>query len=206
VYEPILDGTYKDIKNEIINNEELLLDFLIQIIESINIYRKKGFIHTDVNMSNIMYKKYKSNYIWYLIDYGNITNINYPDSLLDKERIENDSDYKKYLVSDIISIIERFCITSNIRDHKTKYINELFDDNDNVNDKIIKYIPINDFSKKLTLRYKTIIFKILYPKKYTEYYNIEYDNKKQLLKDKLSLCISHSNDDDYDNLLSLLKN
>jgi hypothetical protein len=212
LYEPVLDGTYKDIKEEIINNEELLLDFLIQIIESINIYRKKGFIHTDVNMTNIMYKKYKStNYNWYIIDYGNITNIKYPDSILDKERIDNDPDYKTYLVSDILSIIEKFCITSNIRNHKINYtlknyykIINLFDDD--TNDKIIKYIPINEFSKNLILRYKIIIFKILYSKKYAEYYNIEYDNKKQLLKDKLLLCINHSNDDNYDNLLSLLKN
>jgi len=65
LYKPVLDGTFASIKDEVKNNEELLLDFLIQIIESINIYRKLGFIHTDVSISNIMFKKNDIGYQWY---------------------------------------------------------------------------------------------------------------------------------------------
>lgn len=34
-----------------------------------------------------MYQKLNDGYKWYIIDYGNITNIDYPNSLLDEERI-----------------------------------------------------------------------------------------------------------------------
>ena len=95
LYKPVLDGTFKSVQDDVKNNEELLLDFLIQIIESINIYRKLGFIHTDVNITNIMFKKMGDiRYQWYWIDYGNITNNKYPDSLLDIERKEEQPYYK----------------------------------------------------------------------------------------------------------------
>jgi RIO-like serine/threonine protein kinase len=96
IYKPILDGTFEDINTEIRNDENKLLDFIIQIVNLINIFRKQGFIHTDINHTNFMYKKDRDEkYIWYIIDYGNITNIEYPDSLLDIERINRNPNYKK---------------------------------------------------------------------------------------------------------------
>jgi len=46
--------------------------------------------------------------------------------------------------------------------------------------------------------------KLLYPKEYSNYFGIEYNNKKQLLKEKILLCVKHSNDKTYDELLNLI--
>lgn len=80
----------------------------------------------------------------------------------------------------------------------------------NVCGEIIKYFPENinlDNIKSYTLIFD-IIHKILYPVEYNKYYKSKYeDNKfeynKQILKDVL-LCIKHSNDKTYDNLLDMI--
>ena len=74
---------------------------------------------------------------------------------------------------------------------------------------INNYFPkIDDpnLSKFLERSLFDLVYKILYPKEYSEYYKFEeYDNKEQVLKDVLLLCIKHSNDETYDNLLTSLK-
>lgn len=111
LYRPILDGTFRRVKDLIRNDEKLLNDFLIQIVESINLYRKKGFSHTDFGLDNIMYIKTGTKYKWYIIDYGNITNIDYPDSLLDLERLKENSSYKTLLVGDLLGFVGNFLIS-----------------------------------------------------------------------------------------------
>jgi len=210
LYKPVLDGTFKSVKDEIKNNEELLLDFMIQIIESINIYRKLGFIHTDVNPTNIMFKKNKdTKYQWYWIDYGNITNNKYPDSLLDIERKKENPNYKTNMIIDLISIVRGFCMTINhnianynpINSQKKDFVNKIKENDKDKYTEITKYLPIEDDKTFFDL-----VFKILYPKEYAKHYNINYDidEKEQLLKDKILLCIKHSNDKTYDELIKNL--
>lgn len=209
IYKPILDGTYKSVSAEIKNDKKLLLDFLIQIISSINIYRNLGFIHTDVNTSNIMFKKIDGKYQWYWIDYGNITNNKYPDSYLDIERKEFDPNVKTNMIIDLIMLITRFCITSDIFSKKIKsneqndkeFMEKIYDSDNSLYAEIIEYFPNIDYQNNIKYLLFVLIFKILYPSKYAKYYNIEYDNKEQILKDELLLCIKHSNDKTYDYLL-----
>lgn len=206
LYKPVLDGTFKSVKNLIKNDEELLLDFLIQIIKSINIYRKLGFIHTDVNVSNIMFKKEDKKFQWYWIDYGNITNNKYPDSLLDIERKEDQPDYKTNMMVDLLRLVQRFCMSSNIAEHNTtgiqkkEFIKELKENHIDKYNKVVKYLPIIEHS--ILNHLFVLVFKILYPHEYSEYYKIEYDNKEQLLKNKILLCIKHLNDKSYDELIN----
>jgi len=209
LYKPVLDGTFKSVKDEVKNNEELLLDFLIQIIESINIYRKLGFIHTDVNITNIMFKKNGDvRYQWYWIDYGNITNNKYPDSLLDIERKEEQSYYKINMMNDLIGIVQKFCMTSSIANHRStriqqiEFIKTIEEKHKDKYDKIIKYLPITEFPTRSLF---VLIFKILFPQEYSNYYEIEYDNMEQIIKNKILLCIKHSNDETYDDLINLIK-
>jgi hypothetical protein len=210
IYKPLLDGTFTDIKNEIKNDKIKLFDFMIQIINSINIYRKKGFIHTDINADNFMYKKDNDKYKWYIIDYGNITNINYPDSLLDIERINGNPNYKKLLVYDLIHFIERFCISNNFPSFKNKqerdeFINKIKTDKKYKD--IIKYVPktIIKTSSGIIDFYTQLITKIKYPNTYAKYIGVEIENvKKQLLVDKLLLCIKYSNNKNYNKLIKLL--
>jgi len=212
LYKPVLDGTFKSIKDQIKNDEILLSDFLIQMIKSMNVYRKLGFIHTDVNISNIMFKRFGKKYQWYWIDYGNITNNKYPDSQLDIERKESVPFYKTDMSSDLLSLIIRFCITSNIIDHKTsgiqkkEFIAGIYNNEKEKYDKVIEYLPKfdNEEQNKINNNIFTLVFRILYPKEYTKYYSIEYDNKEQLVKDKILQCIKHSNDKTYDDLIDNL--
>ena len=214
LYKPVLDGTFRIVREEIRNDKELLLDFMIQIISSINIYRKLGFIHSDVGVDNIMFKKIDSKYQWYWIDYGNITNNKYPDSYLDIER-NGIPFYKTNTMADLRNLINNFCITGNIRntnpkaDEKIKFIENIFENKKDIYDEIFGYFPkIDDpnLSKFLERSLFDLVYKILYPKEYSEYYKFEeYDNKEQVLKDVLLLCIKHSNDETYDNLLTSLK-
>jgi len=209
LYKPVLDGTFKSVKDEVKNNEELLLDFLIQIIESINIYRKLGFIHTDVNITNIMFKKNGDvRYQWYWIDYGNITNNKYPDSLLDIERKEEQPYYKINMMNDLIGIVQNFCMTSSIVKHRPtriqqiEFIKTIEEKHKDKYDKIIKYLPITELPTRSLF---VLIFKILFPQEYSNYYEIEYDNMEQIIKNKILLCIKHSNDETYDDLINLIK-
>lgn len=209
LYKPVLDGTFKSVQDEVKNNEELLLDFLIQIIESINIYRKLGFIHTDVNITNIMFKKMGDiRYQWYWIDYGNITNNKYPDSLLDIERKEEQPYYKINMMNDLIGIVQKFCMTSSIAKHRStkiqqiEFIKTIGEKHKDKYDKIIKYLPITELPTRSLF---ILIFKILFPQEYSNYYEIEYDNMEQIIKNKILLCIKHSNDETYDDLINLIK-
>ena len=213
LYKPVLDGTFKSVGKEIRTDERLLLDFMTQIISSMNIYRKLGFIHTDVGISNIMFKKINGEYQWYWIDYGNITNNKYPDSHLDIERKEDVPFYKIDMMIDLISLIVNHCITVNLNihnpkaDEKIEFMKHMYKNNRDIHDEIFDHIPqINnpDLRQRHERGLFDLICKILYPDVYSIYYKIEYDNKEQILKDQILLCVRHSNDETYDDLLDRL--
>jgi len=213
LYKPVLDGTFKSVGKEIRTDERLLLDFMTQIIGSMNIYRKLGFIHTDVSISNIMFKKINGEYQWYWIDYGNITNNKYPDSHLDIERKEDVPFYKIDMMIDLISLIVNHCITVNLNihnpkaDEKIEFMKHMYKNNRDIHDEIFDHIPqINnpDLRQRHERGLFDLICKILYPDVYSKYYKIEYDNKEQILKDQILLCVRHSNDETYDDLLDRL--
>jgi hypothetical protein len=207
LYKPVLDGTFNSIEDEVRNNGKLLLDFLIQIIGSINIYRKLGFIHTDPHSNNIMFKKNNGKYQWYLIDYGDITNNKYPDSLLDIDKKDFQPYYKINMMADLIYIIQNLCISGNISEHKIigsqrKEFIQKIKENNNMYKEITSYIPTRKHSMFNCSFF--LICKILYPKIYSEYFNFEYDNKEQIIKENILLCIKHSNDKTYDILIQKL--
>lgn len=216
LYKPILDGTFNDVKNIIKQNELELCQFILQIVSSINIYRKEGFIHTDFSPDNIMYKLNDNKYQWYIIDYGNITNNTYPDSLLDLERLEQNPYYKTLLVGDLLNLIEKFGLDDKINKIKSdKNFNKKIKKDVNFNH-IKSYIPdsIYDMTDgdNYIQWYIKIITKILYPEKYIEYNSDEQNQIENLVimsdftKSFLLECISHSADDNYDELLEKLSN
>jgi hypothetical protein len=156
-----------------------------------------------------MFKKEDKKFQWYWIDYGNITNNKYPDSLLDIERKEEDTDYKTNMMIDLFRLVQRFCMSSNIAEHNTTgiqkkgFIKEIKENYIDKYNAVVKYLPITEHS--ILNHLFVLVFKILYPRVYSEYYKIEYDNKEELLKNKILLCIKHSNDETYDELLNLIK-
>jgi hypothetical protein len=204
IYEPLLENTFIKVKNIVFNDNYIFTNFIIQIIEIINLYRKEGFIHADINLLNIMYRQEKNKYIWYIIDYGNITNVNYPYSLMEEKKIIKYPNFN-LLYSDLLHFINVFCIVNsfnnNINDESfLKFIN-----NSNHINEIKEYIPNNIQNINEINKYIKIITKILYPKLFSLYFNL-YDNfKEQPLKNLLLLCIMHSNDITYDELLVNLK-
>jgi hypothetical protein len=82
---PMLDGTLKDVMVDVFADSKKFANFMIQMLKIIDIIRKEGYSQNDFGPSNIMFKKVKSGYQWYLIDYGNIHNVRFPESLLDKD-------------------------------------------------------------------------------------------------------------------------
>jgi hypothetical protein len=153
-----------------------------------------------------MFKKNDDKYQWYWIDYGNITNDKYPDSLLDIERKEENPHYKIDMTSDLLCIVQNFCLSSNISNHKTnriqrqEFIKKIQENDHDIYNKITSYISsINNFNYLFIL-----ISKILYPQEYSDYFKIVYDNKEQIIKENILLCIKHSDDKTYDILVQKL--
>jgi len=213
LYKTVLDGTFKDVSNKIKKNKKLLLDFIIQVISAINIYRKLGFIHADITTRNIMFKKINCVYKWYIIDYGNITNSKYPDSYLDISISEYLRNYKESLHSDLDRFIFTICIESNINDLKVnnlkseEFMAYIKHTNIKVYEEIISYFPSKDLqniSKNKSYKLFGIVFKILYPTEFAKYFKFKYNKRKHLLKYVLVTCIKHSRDKTYDELLSLI--
>ena len=95
------------------------------------------------------------------------------------------------MIIDLIMLITRFCITSDIFSKKIKsneqndkeFMEKIYDSDNSLYAEIIEYFPNINYQNN------------------TKYYNIEYDNTEQILKDELLLCIKHSNDKTYDYLL-----
>jgi hypothetical protein len=149
-----------------------------------------------------MFKTVNGKYEWYWIDYGNITNIKYPDSYLDLERLEKNPSYKNDMKSDLISLVD-LCITHRFKhgikkSEREEFANYVKTNNKKIYDEIIEYLPDKD------LNLFVMVYKLLYPQEYINHFKCEHNETKLLLKDVLLLCIKHSSDETYDELLKLL--
>lgn len=212
IYKPYLDGSYRDIRDKIKKNPKLFLDFMYQIISSLNILRKKGYVHNDTNLDNIMYKKNHNKYQWYLIDYGNICNKKFPISELDKDigvRLLNCKDMIKF-----ISI----CITPDIKYFSDKYLVD-YPFNMDIYMKNLKKAAIFPNVAKYVIKYKknkiyktllAYITMILYPKIHFKCMGVPENiykkyNGKQLFPSLLVYSLQHQNDKNYDNILKKIK-
>jgi serine/threonine protein kinase len=82
IYEPVLDNTLQHFFNTE-NSEKKFYAMMCQIIYSLHLLIKNGYIHDDIHSGNIMYKKTNEKTInldtvsiptfgfqWYIIDYG----------------------------------------------------------------------------------------------------------------------------------------
>lgn len=81
-YVPVLEGTLNDVLMSLTKKE--WIDCYIQLLEAINIMKENGYYHRDLHGGNIMYKKDRKKYKWYIIDYGLIFRKNYPLNYDDK--------------------------------------------------------------------------------------------------------------------------
>jgi hypothetical protein len=170
LYEPFLDGVFESVKEEVMNNDKLWYSFIDQMLDIISILKKNGYSQNDWLYSNIMFKKEKNQYRWYLIDYGQIMHIKYPTSQLDIDLIKRDT----YRNNDMVSFLKQF---SNLVGYSKKHN--------------MKLMPFEDFKEKVknTEEYNKIhklkipeknIYKVLlalYFRKMLEY--AEIDNTKQ---------------------------
>ena len=139
LYYPYLDGTFNTIKNIILSNSKLFIDFMYQIIDSINIMRKNGYSQNDISANNIMYKKINDlQYQWYIIDYGNLYNNKYPITKLDNFVKDDNANY----CQDLLMYINQLIFSH------TNIINPYSDSVDNYIKNNKKYKKILKFIKK----------------------------------------------------------
>lgn len=215
MYEPYLDGSCKDIKDELHKDPNLFLDFLYQIIESINILKTNGYSQNDPNPMNIMYKKIDNKYQWFIIDYGNMCNVSFPTSYLDLDI----GDRTQYCM-DLLMFL-RICIDPELNNfHRKHKINENYKftmktyiqniEKDDVYSDIIKRIPIADISKKYYNDLIVLVTRILYPKIHMKCKGVPckiYNQYKseQMHSDLLMYCVKHHNDCNYDKILNKIK-
>jgi len=214
LYSPFLEGTYRTVRNIISKNQRLFLDFMYQIIDSINIMRKEGYSQNDPSFDNFMYKKNGDNYQWYIIDYGNACHKKFPISELDK-----DIGGRTFYCMDLVMFIHA-CISIDLfeymKQHKILANFGTFITNikkEPEYNKIIAYIPQSvqpDQNKKLYNRFTEIITKIQFPKIYlkcvgaSEELYINYTGE-QLYPEILLYCLEHCDDVIYDDVLRQIK-
>jgi len=213
LYSPYLDGSFVHVRNRIHKSPKLFLDFMYQIISSINIMRKKGYSQNDYGPNNIMYKKIGNKYQWYLIDYGNICHKKFPISELDKD-IRGKISYCLDLFQFVITCcFNRDSINKFIKKYNLKQFNnsELRKNikKESEYKEIIKHIP-SSTKKELFDEIVLFIVKILYPfvffkcagvpeKIYKKYKN------KQLYPELLVYCLKHHTDKSYISILNKIK-
>ncbi len=185
---------------------------LYQIISAIDVMRKHGFTHNDLQSQNIMYKlDTKFKYNWYIIDYGNISHDDYPPSRLDKLRGPKTLDLitfvrtcciintaQKYLNKNKIEYPSNKRIVSRIK--KSKYYED-----------IKKYIP-NEFLNSPDTNENNIdmiILTIFILKQYDVYkeyigFNLQTDNYDLICPNKelLEFIIKKCNSKNYSNILT----
>jgi len=172
IYTPILDGTLRDIINKLSNIE--YKNMVKQIINSINIIHKNGYVHRDIHDENIMYKKINGKYEWYIIDYGLIFNkkykLNDTDIVINKKYWKNDKIAFIYSILNkpILDFIEEKNVEIKNFDERIKYIK-----NNKIFNNIKKYIPSN-LSKNETNEIIIILTIILHNNIFIESLGLDY--------------------------------
>lgn len=223
LYYPYLDGDFKSIKNLIYDNSQLYIDFMYQIIDSINIMRKKSYSQNDISQQNLMYKKINElQYQWYIIDYGNILKYNnqYPTSKLDED-IRDRPNYGQDLLQFIgklmfgLDNIGVFLETNNIirpsdnvienyiKKHKKYKIIKKFMPKKENDIKILESI----FNKHTIL---ILITTLIYPRIILQATSVEKKlikefKNKQLYPKLIAYYLKHFNDKNYDKVLDKIK-
>jgi adenylate kinase family enzyme len=219
LYSPYLDGELKTVRTKIMEDKNLFVDFLYQIIYSINILKKSGYSQNDLNERNIMYKKSGNSYKWYIIDYGHIYHKKYPES-------EKDKDIGKKYDMDLYKFINNCCIRHRVAKMMENYKIKI--DNYLREDFLLEseYKNIMKSANKITnekMRNLAIvdIMQIKYPNLLLKYANKidekrfgsdelncerKIDINKQLVPDLLINIIEYYDKDNYDNLLSIIEN
>ena len=212
LYSPLLEGTFIQVKDKIYNNSSLFIDFMYQIIGSINIIRKKGYSQNDFNPGNIMYKKKDGGYQWYIIDYGNMCNKKFPLSALDKD-IRDRPLYCMDLVM-FVRGYSAFYLRNYIFEHKIKrppfdkYMECIKKEPEY--DNIIKHVPSSIKKENTFNMFVNMINRILYPKVYLKcigtpkevYEDYKHVNEYQEI---FMYCLKHHDDETYDHILEKIK-
>lgn len=73
-----LDGTLYEFLQIHIHNEPQMIQALITIVSKLHLLQKKcSFMHRDLHLKNIMYRKRKHHFDWYFIDFGFSYSIKY---------------------------------------------------------------------------------------------------------------------------------
>ena len=170
--------------------------------------KKAGYFHSDAGLGNILYKKKKNGYQWYIIDYSDISNSKFPVNHIDilKRKIQLQYSY------DIISILgaiinRRFSKAHRI---KLKIIREDMKDTLNKLDPIPDgYLPKIINNENLEVITKFILQLLIHPKEVFKLAGIDTSDYHEVLLDKtkkiLLLCIKHVTDKNYDKLLKEIK-
>lgn len=206
LYSPILDRSFSAMRNKVQNDEILFIDFIRQIVESINIMRKEGYSQNDLSANNIMCirdRECVSGYRWFVIDYGNISHPKFASSLLDDEKKTT-----LFRNKDLLAFIHINCISENLREFLRYHTSG--------------WIPFfeSDLYKKVSLLFRKslgddkllnilcrIYCQIKHPIEFLRCYSLseevisEFENK-QLCVDVLINCLLHCEDENYDLLLS----
>lgn len=76
--EQLTNSGYTFMENVIQDNNNIEVRDIMHMITSVSnvldvLQRKYSFMHRDLHLSNIMYKKEQNKYTWYIIDFGNST-------------------------------------------------------------------------------------------------------------------------------------
>ena len=172
IYTPILDGTLRHIIDKLSNIE--YKNMVKQIINSINIIHKNGYMHRDIHDENIMYKKINGAYKWYIIDYGLIFNekykLNDTDIIVNKKYWKNDKIAFIYSILNkkILDVVEEKKIIIKNFDERVKYIK-----NNLILKNIKKYISSN-LSKNETNEIIIILIIILHNNIFIESLGLDY--------------------------------
>lgn len=217
LYHPYLDGSYRDARDELNKNPRLILDFMYQIIDSINIMRKKGYSQNDYGPDNLMYKKKNNKYQWYIIDYGNLCNKSFPESYLDRDikiRPHYCLDLYQFIMTvanlEIRNMINYFKQHNYERNYPSfkQFIENVKNEPEY---KIISsQIPKSIKNENLLNGFINLYMRMLYPKIYMKSNNVPkevYENYKSPFpySDLLIYCLKHYDDETYDDILIKIK-
>lgn len=209
VYVPYLDGSYNEIQTQIYNDDNLFLDFLYQVIDSINIMKTNGYAQNDLNPNNIMYKKIRNKYRWYIIDYGYVYNNKFPMTEMDINLQKRDlfgMDLATLICFCVSPNLFKFMDQTNIKEDETVFATNI------VNENIYEHIQIilNKFESKAHIIISIAICQILEPHTFLKCLLVpkkvykKYKND-QLFPELLIYCLEHHKDETYNNILVTIK-